>query len=219
MNSHFKRRRFYSEKLSEKAPERPYKQNPPDFTLPDSPKISNLELIDEIEDFELDAEGDIFSDFLGVDVPIDKASFFNQMVEKSKGEQDSFELEIASKKNQGETPSDKQINKEEGFQGSEEQQNKKLNDFIGQDFKIGDFNGKAKKHIEKTTQMDSHEKRFVPGIQNTQFEINCPMKRKMMQEMFNFKVDVGKNNIGNRLRSQSYSIGQSNSIYDFLNKK
>ena len=217
MNNHFKRRRFYSEKLSTDVTRRGNKDNPIiDFTLPDSPKISNLELIEEVDDFKLD-NGDIFSDFLGLEEPIDKASFFEQFMKTGQDNQeDSFELEIASREQ--EKPNQKES--ESPHKNNQKDLLLELNDFPF----LEENNCKGQKiphekNADLETKINSGGKYELYSIQNKKFEINCPSKKKMINEIFSFKVDVGKTASGNRNRSQSYSIGQTNSIFDFLNKK
>lgn len=222
MNNPYKRRRFYSEQLPTEGEsfgkKRGYHM---DFTLPDSPKISNLELIEEIDDFKLDEEGDIFSDFLGVD----KASFLNQMANAQEQEEDSFELEVKSRKQGLQNSSNLKTTKIENNQKIEVAENpkKEYNFDLKLDEGLKDtpfcLDLGLNKLNEQSTLLESNKKGNPCKLESQEFEINCPLKRKMMMEMFNFKVDVSSRNGGNRLRSQSYSVGGSNSIYDFLNRK
>ena len=220
MDNHFKRRRFYSENLTKDLSRKDSKDNPiPDFTLPESPKISNLELIHEIDDFKLDEEGDILSTFLGVEGNIDKASFFNQLTNASaKEDEDSFEIEIASRKEK------QNIQKESGTTNLPDstEDNQKCNKgkrgflLLEEGTKLTGFDpfgGDKSKEIEKT-----EKKKFMNGLFKTK-DLDLEGKEKIFKEMFNFKVDVSKTNFGNRNRSQSYSMGQSNSIFDFLNRR
>jgi hypothetical protein len=217
MNNPYKRRRFYSEKLPFDVTRKSNKDNPiPDFTLPESPKISNLELIQEVDDFQLDS-GDIFSDFLGLEEPIDKQSFFEQYMKTGKNDQeDSFELEIASR----EQNQSKQINSSD-----KKNSNQKQSKIGKEEFPLLEENmlleeiPKNKKLDEIETKLNSGGKNDFFSNHNSKFEIDCPAKKKLINEMFSFKVDVKTNNLGNRNRSQSYSFGHSNSIFDFLNRK
>ena len=225
MENHFKRRRFYSENLTNNLSKKDSKDNPiPDFTLPDSPKISNLELIHEIDDFKLDEEGDIFSDFLGMKGKIDKASLFNQLTNASANEEeDSFEIEIASRKeNQkiqkesGTTKVPDSTEKTQIFENSLKGKAGLLLLEEGQE--LSGFDPFGGKKTESSQKGELKGKGFVT-LQSTTKEVKLGGKEKMFAEMFNFKVDVSKSNFGNRNRSQSYSMGQSNSIFDFLNRR
>ena len=226
MNNHFKRRRFYSEKLSSDLTGKDSKDNPiPDFTLPDSPKISNLELIHEIDDFELDAGNDIFSDFLGIEGNVDKASLFNQLTNAStKGNDDSFELEIASRKERekaykksGKTNLPDSTDKLEESDSSVCAKNGFM--FLEEGFDVSGFElfGGKNKNINGNMVINGKIKHNKQQV-NRQ-DIILDSKKKMLAEMLNFKVDIQKKNFGNRNRSQSYSLGHNNSIFDFLNRK
>jgi hypothetical protein len=166
-------------------------------------------LIEEVEDFKLDS-GDIFSDFLGLEEPVDKASFFEQFMGEKNEEQDSFELEIESRGKGNLTKKGDDLS---------EKKNGLLLDLEEFPFlEEGDL-GKNAKNLDSETKINSGGNYEIFSTGKKKFEIDCPSKKKMINEMFSFKVDVGKNCFGNRNRSQSYSIGHTNSIFDFLNKK
>ena len=220
MDNPFKRRRFYSEHLRpDTSRDQPSHQIRADFTLPDSPKISNLKLIEEIDDIQLD-EGDIFSDFLGVDEPIDKASFFNELINSGDPHEDSFEREIASRRKGSEKAPENDLF--EPVEPSREQVGDVALDKRGT-MEMGGRPGesqrgkKEKAHADKQTRVNSRGE--TEPVWGRAMGITCPEKKKMIEEMFSFKVDVQRKYFGNRMRSQSYSIGQTNSIFDFLNKK
>ena len=213
MQKPFRRRRFYSEQIGPCST--PKKKN--EFLI-ESPQISNLELVKEVEDFVLEEHGDLFDELLKNQTNLSKEEFFGEMMKEevnSKGESiDSFELEIEKSKQKLIFGGKREIIKDVHSSSTA------YNNFIYQN--SIDNISMLKRDLKGNNGNKTLASDGVRISQENTREIKKILKNKkndILKNFFNFNLSVNKQYPRNRNRSQSYSVGQNSSIYDFITKK